>query len=69
MHEVIICEKPSSAEKIAKALSSKAEKKLYNILIKNKKLFSQLTMDNLLTGILQKRLAQAVMKAGGLQDF
>lgn len=50
-------------------LNNNSEKKLYNILIKNKKLFSQLTMDNLLTGILQKRLAQAVMKAGGLQDF
>ena len=34
MHEVIICEKPSSAEKIAKALSSKAKKKLYNKKIK-----------------------------------
>ena len=38
MHEVIICEKPSSAEKIAKALSSKAEKKLYNKKIKYWKL-------------------------------
>ena len=34
MHEVIICEKPSSAEKIAKALSSKAKKNLYNKKIK-----------------------------------
>ena len=30
MQEVIICEKPSSAEKIAKALSPKAKKNLYN---------------------------------------
>ncbi|MDR1722016.1 MAG: DNA topoisomerase I [Methanobrevibacter sp.] len=30
MHEVIICEKPISSEKIAKALSSKAKKKKYN---------------------------------------
>lgn len=30
MHEVIICEKPKSAEKIAKALSSKAKKFKYN---------------------------------------
>ncbi|WP_297979535.1 DNA topoisomerase I [uncultured Methanobrevibacter sp.] len=30
MHEVIISEKPKSAEKIAKALSSKAQKKKYN---------------------------------------
>ena len=29
MHEVIISEKPKSAEKIAKALSSKAQKKKY----------------------------------------
>ena len=34
MHEVIICEKPSSAEKIAKALSPKAKKNLYNRKIK-----------------------------------
>ncbi len=30
MHEVIICEKPKSSEKIAMALSSKAKKKKYN---------------------------------------
>ncbi|KZX10622.1 DNA topoisomerase I [Methanobrevibacter filiformis] len=30
MHEVIICEKPKSSEKIAKAISSKAVKKKYN---------------------------------------
>ncbi|WP_067258802.1 DNA topoisomerase I [Methanobrevibacter cuticularis] len=30
MHEVIICEKPKSAEKIAQALSSKAKKMKYN---------------------------------------
>ena len=34
MHEVIICEKPSSAEKIAKALSSSAKKKVYNKKVK-----------------------------------
>lgn len=34
MHEVIICEKPSSAEKIAKALSPSAKKKLYNKKVK-----------------------------------
>ena len=34
MHEVIICEKPSSAEKIAKAISSKAKKNIYNKKIK-----------------------------------
>ena len=30
MHEVIVCEKPTSAEKIAKALSPSAKKKVYN---------------------------------------
>ena len=34
MQEVIICEKPSSAEKIAKALSSSAKKKTYNKKVK-----------------------------------
>ena len=34
MHEVIVCEKPSSAEKIAKALSSSAKKKVYNKKVK-----------------------------------
>ena len=34
MHEVIICEKPSSAEKIAKALSPSAKKKMYNKKVK-----------------------------------
>ncbi len=34
MHEVIVCEKPSSAEKIAKALSPSAKKKVYNKKVK-----------------------------------
>ena len=34
MPEVIICEKPSSAEKIAKALSPSAKKKVYNKKVK-----------------------------------
>ena len=34
MHEVIICEKPTSAEKIAKALSPSAKKKVYNKKVK-----------------------------------
>ena len=34
MHEVIICEKPNSAEKIAKALSPSAKKKVYNKKVK-----------------------------------
>lgn len=34
MHEVIVCEKPTSAEKIAKALSPSAKKKIYNKKVK-----------------------------------
>ncbi len=44
-------------------------KELLNILGNNQKRFSHLTADNLLTGILQKRLAQAVMKSCGVSDF
>ena len=50
-------------------LSDISEKELYNILIKNKELFSNHTIDNLLTGILQKRMAQAVLKSAGVKDF
>ena len=46
-----------------------SEKELYNILIKNKELFANHTIDNLLTGILQKRIAQAVLKSAGVKDF
>ena len=46
-----------------------SEEELYNILLSNKELFAGLTADNLLTGILQKRLAQAVMKQIGMKDF
>ena len=46
-----------------------SEKELYNILIKNKELFANHTIDNLLTGILQKRMAQAVLKSAGAKDF
>ena len=46
-----------------------SEKELYNILIKNKELFANHTIDNLLTGILQKRMAQAVLKSAGVKDF
>lgn len=42
MHEVIICEKPSSAEKIAKALSPSAKKKVYNKKVK----YWELTRDS-----------------------
>ena len=46
-----------------------SERELFYFLQKNKKLFSDLSADNLLTGILQKRVAQAVMKAAGAGDF
>lgn len=46
-----------------------SEKELYNILTKNKELFANHTIDNLLTGILQKRMAQAVLKSAGVKDF
>lgn len=42
MHEVIVCEKPSSAEKIAKALSPSAKKKVYNKKVK----YWELTRDS-----------------------
>ena len=42
---------------------------LYNILSKNKKLFSAQSADCLFTGILQKRIAQAVMKSAEIKDF
>ena len=34
MHEVIICEKPTSAQKIAQALDSKAKMQKYNKKVK-----------------------------------
>ena len=46
-----------------------SEKELYNILISNKSRFSKQTADNIFTGILQKRLAQAVLKSAGVKDF
>ncbi len=42
MHEVIVCEKPTSAEKIAKALSPSAKKKVYNKKVK----YWELTRDS-----------------------
>lgn len=42
---------------------------LYNILFKQKGLFEQQTIDNIFTGIFQKRLAQAVIKTSGINDF
>ncbi|MCH5298112.1 MAG: aminoacetone oxidase family FAD-binding enzyme [Ruminococcus sp.] len=42
---------------------------LCNILFKQKELFEQQTIDNIFTGIFQKRLAQAVIKTSGINDF
>ena len=45
------------------------DRELNSLLYNNKKLFSDLTIDNLLTGILQKRLGQAVLKESKVTDF
>lgn len=42
---------------------------LYNRLLNNRELFGALNADSFFTGILQKRLAQAVMKQSGITDF
>lgn len=39
------------------------------LLYRQRKLFAQLSVDNIFTGILQKRLAQAVLKEAGIRDF
>ena len=44
-----------------------SDKELYSHLLNNKKLFADLTAENIFTGILQKRLAQAVLKAGKVE--
>lgn len=41
----------------------------YNILCRQANLFSSQTIDNIFTGIFQKRLGQAVLKAAGIIDF
>lgn len=46
-----------------------SDRELKSLLYNNKKLFSDLTIDNLLTGILQKRLGQAVLKESKVTDF
>ena len=46
-----------------------SEEELYNILLSNKERFSKQTADNIFTGILQKRLAQAVLKSAYVKDF
>lgn len=42
---------------------------LKSLIYNNKNLFSNLTIDNLLTGIFQKRLGQAVLKESKIADF
>lgn len=46
-----------------------SDRELKSLIYNNKKLFSDLTIDNLLTGILQKRLGQAVLKENNVTDF
>ena len=46
-----------------------SDRELKSFIYNNKKLFSDLTIDNLLTGILQKRLGQAVLKESNVTDF
>ena len=46
-----------------------SEKELSHILTENKERFSAQSADNLFTGILQKRIAQAVMKSAGITGF
>jgi len=46
-----------------------SERELNKLLLQNKKNFSAQTADNIFTGILQKRVAQAVLKAAGCTDF
>lgn len=42
---------------------------LSELITKNQKLFSDFTVDNIFTGIFQKRLGQAVLKACNISDF
>lgn len=46
-----------------------SDRELISLIYNNKKLFSDLTIDNLLTGVLQKRLGQAVLKESEVTDF
>ena len=46
-----------------------SESELYDILQKNKELYKNQTADNLMTGILQKRVAQAVLKSAEIKSF
>ncbi len=46
-----------------------SNKELFDRLKRNRELFGKLGADNIFTGILQKRLAQAVLKKSGITDF
>ena len=46
-----------------------SEEELIKILLQNKKLFGNIAIDNLMTGILQKRLSQAILKQSNIKDF
>ncbi len=59
----------SGDEIVLDLLPDISEKELSKILFQNKKTFAAQSADNLFTGILQKRVAQAVLKAAGCTDF
>lgn len=46
-----------------------SEEELIKILLQNHKLFGNIEIDNLMTGILQKRLSQAILKQSNIKDF
>ncbi|HCB94273.1 MAG TPA: hypothetical protein DEP65_00365 [Ruminococcus sp.] len=46
-----------------------SEEELIKILLQNQKLFGSIEIDNLMTGILQKRLSQAILKQSNIKDF
>lgn len=50
-------------------LNNISEKELYERLQRSRELFGELNADCLFTGILQKRLAQAVLKLSGASDY
>lgn len=59
----------SGDEIVLDLLPDISERELNKILLQNKKTFAAQSADNLFTGILQKRVAQAVLKAAGCTDF
>lgn len=46
-----------------------SDKELLSILEKQRSLFSNLTVDNIFSGIFQKRVGQAILKMSGIKDF